>query len=288
MTQNDLSLFILHYLDQSGKAIRFSKISKDTWQLYGKENFKNEETFSVYVARELKTLEKEELIQREAFGHKNVCYSIKDHLRVQLILVAHSAGIQILSKPTSFKLKLPTATIETYEQLVAYLSKYLLNLIFSERPSPPQPFTPWILGFREIGDIFRDKILFIGPDPASADKMRKFTEEDYDDLTMFLAKAWGTYMSEPSRCTHNDIIMIKFTERQLKKLRESGENLDKIVYEAALKTAGKVFLLPRIEDLPATREAIEKGIFLNQEEAYKNYILKGEKTMAKRLLEGIK
>lgn len=279
----DLDVEILQFLKESDKETRFTEIIEALRIRHQipEDDFDAKNNLRVKVYGRLQSLVKHKIVSRCYISHKNVCYGIKDHAHVAYILSAYAQGLRIIEKPTPYKTEV-TLSAKDFETLANELAKILLNIAFAARPVL-QPFAPLTI---RCGEPLKDKLLMILPDEASAQKLREFSKGGFEDLTKFLTMAFGMFIQGPGRTSFKDTVIIKFTQKQLEKLEKEGKRLDKTVYEAALALAHQGFLLPRVENLPATAEAIRKGKFVDQQDAYRKYILQGERAMAERLLFG--
>jgi len=279
----DLEIGILQYLKEKGEEANFTEIVEALRnQLNIAKDSDVGRSLRIRVHKKLQSLKNSKILYLNKKSHKDACYGIKDHAHVAYVLSAYAQGLKVMEKPTPYKTDV-TLSSNDFEELANKFAKTLLGIAFGERPVL-QPFAPLVIRCREP---LKDRLLMILPDQDSAQTLRNFREKEFEDLARFLTMAFGMYIQGPGRTSFNDIVIIKFTEKQLEILKRDGQSLDEIVYAAALAYMGKASLLPRIEDLPATREAIEKRIFANMEDAFRSYILKGEEDRAKKLLKGI-
>lgn len=274
---SDLEIQILEFLHEKDGEVKFTEVVEALSEHQAlEEDSDKERSLRVKIHRNLQSFVKDGLIERHKISHKDVRYGIKNHARAILILAASSQRVkQILEEPSPYKMK-----ITLPEKTPQRLAEVLMTLAFGKRPLL-QPFAPLTIRF---GAALKDRLLMILPDQKSAQKLRSFTDKEFEDLTNFLTMAFGMFIQGPGRASFSDTVIIKFTPKQLQKLKNYSQSLDQTVFKATQKYAGNCFLLPRIEDLPATREAIKKGKFASQEGAYTKYILEGEKNMARRLL----
>lgn len=316
MTKADLRIHILNLLFEANHEMRPRDIEQELWDSIEHGKFsRNKKSFHVQLFRALNSLVKEQLIQRKDLtkrkklakgrrkGRAKVQYSIEDRGRVQLILAANAVGIDILKKPKS----LETSTIlsgKTYEGIVQELARILLDIIERRdytRSANTRLLGPIILGFpipisEEDGNIVREKILILIPDERSSLKIRAFTKEQYKDFLQYLTSAWAVYFEELN-ISHGDLVIIHFTKRQaegLRKIVELGEckNIDEVVHLAVLRylekcdSSEKYFEIKA--DGPATRMAIEKGIYKDKREAIEDAIKRNENRLTRKLLEDIR
>jgi len=272
---SEIEIEILEFLYEKGQDINFVDIVNALIKHRGLEKAPDKaNSLRTKIHRRLQSLIKEGLLQQNKISHKDVRYGIRNYARVTLILAANSERVKrILEEPHPYKMKVSAKDPQK-------LAEILLTLAFGERPLL-QPFAP--LTIRFDGPL-KDRFLLILPDEFSAQKLKGLSKEEFQDVTNFLTMAFGMYLQGPGRTSFNDTVIIKFTPKQFENLKREGEKLDKTVYEATLSLIGKSFLLPQIEQLPATRKAIEMGKFADKKEAYTKYILEGEKKIARRLL----
>lgn len=293
---------ILKLLSNTTQEMRAKDIEQYLWNLEPGKSSEIKVAFHVKIFRELHRLQKENLLQKRKVSYKDVRYSIKDKGFVQLVLAADAIGLDSFKKES---LKMSTVLSgKNYEAAIQGLAKFLLAIVFQRKDFAQRAHVaspgPIIFGFpvpifQEKDNILRDKVLIIAPDERSANKIRTFTKEQYEDFLQYLTSAWTMYFEE-SKIAHGDVVIIHFIRQQAERLKQmvelgEGQNIDEIVHLATLRYLDihgpnrEYFRITA--DGPATRLAIEKGIYKDKRQAIEDAINIHEKRLAKRLLETI-
>ena len=296
MTKAELRIHILSVMFKENQEMRPKDIEQKLWDLKFKEVSKNRGSLHVNLWRALRSLEKDELIQRREVSHKDKRYSIKDRERVQVILAAAAAGLNLLMEPSSIKMSMVLKS-KTYKEALEKFSKVLLDILFQRKKFTKYVHThslgPFIFAFpipipQEKGNVITDRILIIAPDDASSAKMRTFSKKQHDDLALYLTRAWRSYFAkrEPS---HENIVIVHFPKQKVERMKErvtlgEAESLNEFVHLATLayldKGKKKEFL---ITTSPIAKRAVEMGIYKNTREYIEDAFRKNDKILAKRI-----